>query len=140
MCQRLKDNKVSFEILDIKPSIRFPKFYKYADIRDKNSIASALTGSVVINLAAVHRDDVLDRSEYYKTNVLGAQNIVEICTKKGVSKLIFTSSVAVYGHAPKAVDEYGIINPSTNMVKQNLKLKKFIDHGWKVIKVINLLL
>ena len=49
--------------------------------------------------------------------------------EKGVSKLIFTSSVAVYGHAPKAVDEYGIINPFNEYSKAKFEAEE-IYRSW----------
>jgi nucleoside-diphosphate-sugar epimerase len=65
---------------------------------------------VVVNLAAEHRDDVNPRSLYDEVNVTGAENVCNICVKLGIKKLIFTSSVAVYGFAPIGTDETGRIN------------------------------
>jgi nucleoside-diphosphate-sugar epimerase len=70
-----------------------------------------MTGDVVINLAAVHRDDVCDECEYQRTNVNGAENIALVCQEKDIKKIIFTSSVAVYGFAEPGTDETGEINP-----------------------------
>ena len=65
LCKLLYDKNIDFEILDIKKSLRFPEKWKYVDIRDKNSIKENLTGKIVIHLAAVHRDDVVNKSEYF---------------------------------------------------------------------------
>ena len=65
----------------------------------------------MVHLAAVHRDDVKDTTEYYKTNVQGTENVVTICSEKGIKKIIFTSSVAVYGFAEPGTNESGNINP-----------------------------
>ena len=70
-----------------------------------------LAGSdIVINLAAEHRDDVTPKSLYDDVNVTGAENVCNVCTKLGIKKIIFTSSVAVYGFAPLGTDETGKIN------------------------------
>jgi nucleoside-diphosphate-sugar epimerase len=66
---------------------------------------------VVVNLAAVHRDDVRDKSEYQRTNVDGAENVALVCQEKGIDKIVFTSTVAVYGFAEPGTDESGTINP-----------------------------
>ena len=50
-----------------------------------------------MNLAAVHRGDISDKSEYKRTNVDGMKNLITVCTEKGIDKIVFTSSVAVYG-------------------------------------------
>ena len=60
---------------------------------------------VVINLAAEHRDDVIPPSRYYQVNVIGTKNVCDWCEQEGIRKLIFTSSVAVYGFAFPNADE-----------------------------------
>jgi GlcNAc-P-P-Und epimerase len=83
------------------------------DIRGKNALASGISPEcdMVINLAAVHRDDVTDPEEYYSTNVEGARVLCEVCEEKGINKIVFTSSVAVYGFAPEGTGEDGSIDP-----------------------------
>ena len=110
-CQQLADKQIPFEIIDIKQSQRFPEKCKIADVRDIESLRKTITGKVVVNLAAVHRDDVRDRSEYQHTNVDGAANIAQICSKKSIKKIIFTSTVAVYGFAEEGADENAPIDP-----------------------------
>ena len=64
-----------------------------------------------MNLAAVHRDDVRDKAEYQRTNADGAENVALVCEEKGIDKIVFTSTVAVYGFAEPGTDESGEINP-----------------------------
>ena len=110
-CQQLANKQIPFEIIDIKQSQRFPEKCKIADVRDVQSLRETITGKVVVNLAAVHRDDVRDRSEYQRTNVDGAANISQVCSENGIKKIIFTSTVAVYGFAEEGADENAPINP-----------------------------
>ena len=112
LCQLLENNGAEFEIIDIKPSKSFPDRYKYGDVRDVKSLRRAVTGQVLVNLAAVHRDDITDNSSYWNTNVEGAKNINAICIEKGIKRIVFTSSVAVYGNAPAGTDENGHVNPT----------------------------
>lgn len=111
LCKLLLLKQQDFEILDIKRSKQFPDKCKIADVRDIASLRETISGNILINLAAVHRDDVRDTSEYYSTNVEGAENIAKVCEEKGIKKIIFTSTVAVYGFAEPGTDEHGRINP-----------------------------
>lgn len=111
LCQLLADRQIPFEIIDLLPSQQFPEKTKIADIRDKESLRNAVSGQIVVNLAAIHTDDVSDVGQYYKTNVIGAKNLAGICSDKGINKIIFTSSVAVYGFAKFQTGETGTINP-----------------------------
>ena len=111
LCRQLHLKQQDFEIIDIKMSNQFPEKCKIADVRYIESLREAITGDVVVNLAAVHRDDVRDKSEYHRTNVDGAENVAVVCQEKCIKKIIFTSTVAVYGFAEPGTDENGVINP-----------------------------
>ena len=111
LCQQLSAKQQDFEIIDLMVSNQFPDKCKVADVRDIDSLCNSISGDVVVNLAAVHRDDVKDKSDYKRTNVDGAENIATVCSKKGIQKIIFTSSVAVYGFAAPGTNENGGINP-----------------------------
>lgn len=111
LCRKLSLKQQDFEIIDLKVSHQFSEKCKIADVRDVASLRDAITGDVVVNLAAVHRDDVRDKAEYQRTNVDGAENVALVCSEKGIKKIVFTSTVAVYGFAEPGTDEEGIINP-----------------------------
>ena len=111
LCRQLALKQQDFEIIDLVMSNQFPKKCKIADVRDAETLRETITGDVVVNLAAVHRDDVRDKSEYQHTNVDGAKNITMVCEEKGIDKIVFTSTVAVYGFAEPGTDETGAINP-----------------------------
>lgn len=117
LCRLLFSKHQEFEILDLKMSKQFPKNCKICDVRKVDTLRKTITGDVIVNLAAVHRDDVRDRTEYERTNVDGAENIALVSEEKGIKKIVFTSSVAVYGFCKPGTDETGRINP-------------FNDYGW----------
>ncbi len=103
---------VAFTIVDKVIGASFPALTHNVDIRSlKDLRASIDLNAAVINLAAEHRDDVSPRSLYDEVNIGGARNICEIANEMAVNKIIFTSSVAVYGFAPLGTDEFGAIAP-----------------------------
>ena len=111
LCRQLSLKQQDFEIIDLKMSNQFPEKCKIADVRDVGTLRNTITGDVVVNLAAVHRDDVRDKSQYQRTNVDGAENVALVCDEKGIDQIVFTSTVAVYGFAEPGTDEKGAINP-----------------------------
>lgn len=111
LCRQLSVEQKDFEIIDLKMSHQFPEKFKFGDVRDPDTLRKSVTGNVVVNLAAVHRDNVRDNSEYTRTNVEGAKNVADVCQEKGIKKIVFTSTVAVYGFAEPGTDENGAINP-----------------------------
>ena len=111
LTRRLLDSGYNVRIIDKQDSKKYPELRQYADVRDKETLIQTLKYSdIVINLAAEHRDDVTPKSLYDDVNVKGAENVCAVCEQLGIKKIIFTSSVAVYGFAPVGTDETGKIN------------------------------
>ena len=86
-------------IADIEPSFVYPDLRVDADVRNFDKLLPACVEcDTIINLAATHRDDVRPVSLYYDTNVIGARMSCQVAEKLGIKHIIFTSSVAVFGH------------------------------------------
>ena len=131
LCHQLSLKQQDFEIIDLKMSNKFPKQCKIADVRDIDSLRKTITGDVVVNLAAVHRDDVRDKSEYHRTNVEGAENVTTVCSENSINKIVFTSTVAVYGFAETALDESGEINPFNDYGRTKFEAEEKL-RAWQV--------
>ena len=101
----------SFRIVDKSPSQTFPERVALVDILDADRLPQALTGETIFHLAAEHRDDVQPADLYTRVNVEGTRNLCRAATLRGIDRIIFTSSVAVYGFVEAATDETGAINP-----------------------------
>lgn len=110
LCKRLELDSVDFIIVDKVMSKTFGDKTAVADVRDYAGLVKVCDGDVIINLAAEHRDDVSPKSLYDEVNVAGARRVCEVAEARGINKIIFTSSVAVYGFAPLGTDESGEIN------------------------------
>lgn len=112
LCHRLSASQASFSIVDKRHSAAYPDRSHIADVRSMEALRAGIPdGAVIFNLAAEHRDDVSPRSLYDEVNVGGARNICRVARERGVNKIIFTSSVAVYGFADIGTDETGEIRP-----------------------------
>lgn len=112
LCKRLCKHNVDFFIFDKKWSPKFASKCHLGDVRLLNHLDKLVNdSSIIINLAAEHRDDVSPQRLYHEVNVEGARNICEVARQKNTQKIIFTSSVAVYGFAPLGTSESGEIAP-----------------------------
>lgn len=100
----LKNKNINFLVGDLKADN--PSIIKI-DIEDLNSLDNIANSDCIINLAAVHRDDIRPVSRYDDVNVQGSINICKAARKHNINKIIFTSSVAIYGFAPPNTDELG---------------------------------
>lgn len=77
------------------------------DVEKVETLDQLFDADTIINLAAVHRDDIEPISKYDDVNVQGAVNICNAASKYNIKKIIFISSVAIYGFAPPNTDENG---------------------------------
>jgi nucleoside-diphosphate-sugar epimerase len=99
-------------IIDKVLSKAFPGHTVIGDVREVTQLRETLSDqSIIINLAAEHRDDVRPLSLYDDVNVGGAKNICAVARERGVRTIVFTSTVAVYGFAERGTDENGTIDP-----------------------------
>lgn len=84
--------------IDLRPSHFFNQYTTIGDVRDQAQMDKELAGAdLVVLLAAQHRDDVSPVSLYYDTNVGGMEKTLQAMEKNGVKRIVFFSSVAVYG-------------------------------------------
>lgn len=130
----LKDNGKSFINHDIKKSIDFPNNYEYFSVDDKASNFSNKFDTI-INLAAIHRDDE-KKEDYKKVNVEGARNICNLASEKSINKIIFTSTVAIYGFSNDPIDEDFDPNPFNEYGRSKLQAEE-IYKEWQREDPIN---
>lgn len=100
------------QITDKVLSKAYPDVVTLGDVRSVEQLRTSIANeSVIVNLAAEHRDDVRPLTLYDEVNVGGARNICIVANERSVKTIIFTSTVAVYGFAPIGTDEAGSIAP-----------------------------
>lgn len=83
----------------------------------------------IYNLAAIHREPGHRAEEYFETNLAGAENICAWATRRGVRRMVFTSSISPYGPSEAKKDEYSVPVPETAYGSSKLAGEK-IHMGW----------
>jgi nucleoside-diphosphate-sugar epimerase len=119
------------QINDKAPSVAHPDLVKLGDVRSVEWLRVSIPNkSIIVNLAAEHRDDVRPLTLYYEVNVVGAKNICTVAREKNVKTIIFTSSVAVYGFAEIGTDETGRTSPFNDYGSTKLEAE-LIFKAWQ---------
>ena len=110
----------------------FSKITTIGNVLDKNKMEHLFKNvDSVILLAAEHRDDISPSSIYYNVNVQGTKNVLELMTKYKVNKIVFTSSVAVYGLNKKYPNECCKPDPFNHYGKSKLQAEQAINQWYK---------
>jgi len=119
-----------FRLGDLHRSESFPNQWTECDVRRQESLTGLVRGaSAIVNLAAAHRDDVRPLSLYQEINVDGATQVCRAARSAGVQRIVFTSSVAVYGFQPKPVDEGGPFEPFNEYGRTKLEAES-VYRAW----------
>lgn len=98
--------------IDKQQSDFYPEITQICNVLDSEKLNDQLRDSeAVVLLAAEHRDDVTPRSLYYEVNVEGMRNTLTAIEKNNIKRLIFFSSVAIYGLDKDCPDEQFAADP-----------------------------
>ena len=125
-----QNNAYQLTNIDKQQSPVYPELTTIVDVRDKEKLKAVLQNQdVVILLAAEHRDDVSPISLYYDVNVNGTRNVLEAMDFCGVKKIVFTSSVAVYGLNKDNPNEEHPVDPFNHYGKSKWQAEEIL-HEW----------
>ena len=103
--------------------------FETVDVREPIALEPEAADPLVFNLAAVHRTPGHPDHEYFETNVAGARNVTEFCSRHGVSSLFFTSSISVYGPTEEPRLETSPLTPTSAYGKSKLEAEG-IHRAW----------
>ncbi len=127
----LKD-EYQLENIDIQASHFFPQLTVPGNVREFSSINGLLKGTeLVILLAAQHRDDVTPTSLYYDTNVKGIKNVLKAMECNGVKRIVFFSSVAIYGLNKDNPNENTPADPFNHYGKSKWQAEQVLQEWYK---------
>ncbi len=125
LVQALQQAGHAVRIIDRAPSQAYPDVWIEADVRDREALHRACRGcDVLYNLAAEHRDDVRPVELYHQVNVVGAERTCEVAEQLGIERLIFTSTVAVYGVTEGEADENAATRPFNEYGRTKLEAEQ----------------
>lgn len=103
--------------------------FETVDVRQSVELEPTGEGPLVFNLAAVHRTPGHPDHEYFETNVAGARNVTEFCSRHAVASLFFTSSISVYGPTEQPVSEASPLRPTSAYGRSKLEAEE-IHREW----------
>ena len=125
--------------IDKNVSEKFPDISVIGNVMDKDALISLLQGTdVVVLLAAEHRDDVTPVSLYYDVNVEGMRSTLEAMEANNVKRIIFTSSVAIYGLDKNNPDESFPADPFNHYGKSKWDAEQLLQEWYKKHKDWNI--
>jgi nucleoside-diphosphate-sugar epimerase len=104
-------NGYEVHVADLQPPVIPDVRFHICDVRKPIEIEIEKAPTVVFNLAAIHRTPGHHFDEYYETNIGGASNVLDWCNQKQIKKIVFTSSIAVYGPGEALKDESSALQP-----------------------------
>lgn len=118
--------------VDLLPSHFFNDITVIGDVRNQEQMDIELSGAdVVVLLAAQHRDDVSPVSLYYDTNVGGMEVTLKAMEKNGCRRIVFFSSVAVYGLNKNNPDENHEKDPFNHYGKSKWQAEQVLQRWYE---------
>lgn len=127
-----KTKDYSLKNIDLLPSQFYNDLTVIGDVRNQEQMDSQLAGTdVVVLLAAQHRDDVTPISLYYDTNVEGMKVTLKAMEKNGIKRIVFFSSVAVYGLNKHNPSEEHPADPFNHYGKSKWQAEQVLQEWYK---------
>ncbi len=125
-----RDEQKHYQMAQEYPHEKYSSIrYFIGDIRDKERLIRAMEGiEIVIHAAAMKHVDIAEYNpmEAVKTNIIGAENVINACFVTGVEKVVALST----DKAAAPINLYG----ATKLASDKLFIAANNIRGWKNIK------
>ncbi len=116
------------------------KFYKtnINNLKNINKIFKNNKIDVVMHFAAYtnNEESTLNPKKYTNNNFVNGKIFFSFCIKKGINKIIYSSTAAVYGNKNKKVTENDDLKPLSPYAISKLKLERYLEKNKKRISCI----
>lgn len=133
LIERLLKEK-DFELLNIdkQKKTKYSEITRIANVLDKEALQFLLKGiDLVVLLVAEHGDDVTPNSLYYDVNVKGMLHVLKAMKDNDIKRIVFTSTVAVYGLNRKNPNEAVLTTPFNHYGKSKWKAELLLKEWYK---------
>lgn len=117
----------------------------YGDITDRDALRAAMNGvDTVFHTAAYVELGVVNEAEMQRVNVEGTRAVLEVAQELGVSKLVYCSTIGVFGDTKGEVvnetfqrtqKDFSSAYDSTKYQAQQL-VDQFASHGFPVVSIM----
>ena len=107
----------------------------YGDLSNTEVIDKGIKGCDVVFHVASLIDYTVPWSRIYEVNVRGTKNIVDVCVKHGVKRLVYMGSTSVYGNPPleTPTSEDSPTNPTDLYGKSKLDAERVLnEYMWQL--------
>lgn len=102
---------VNCDLVEPPPQARGATFVR-TDIRDRVGLRRAMTGcDAVLHLAGAHHDFGITERTFFDVNAGGAEVVCQAMDDRGITRVCFYSTVAVYGEAAPPHHEEAAVAP-----------------------------
>ena len=129
-CRMFKDRGDEVVILDlVEPAAGIPcDRYVQGDIRDPAAVRDAFEGcQSILHLAAAHHDFGIEQGTFFDVNENGLQVMTAVMDELEIRRIVFYSTVAVYGSANPPLSEDTIPQPESHYGKSKLAGEKVLE-------------
>jgi len=106
-------------------------FVRGSIVNYKDVLNAAVGCKCIINLAAKHHDFGITQEEFFAVNVKGTKNMLDAASELGIKKVIFYSTVAVYGNLKGPAVEGSLMHPVSVYGKSKLAAEQQVQ-SWIV--------
>lgn len=99
------------------------------DILDARQLEKQLQGCDAVVHCAARLNEKQGKDLLWNTNVDGTQNVVNACVKQKITRLVFLSSVGVYGNQSGSQNEESTLAPETTYEKSKARAEEIIRNS-----------
>jgi nucleoside-diphosphate-sugar epimerase len=96
-------------------------------VTEREAVGDAIRGhDLVFHLAAAQHEMNISEQRYQDVNVGGTQNVIDACIEGGVRRLVYGSTIGVYGVPAGSLDERSPVDPDNLYGRTKLAAERLV--------------